>query len=129
MTGILLSKEPLEATLYLSKHCPHCQEVLGAYDQVEENFRKMGFHLKRIFWEDEPDLFLIRGIEAVPTLMMPFQRPWMGIAPIWLIELDRLSRIVGGELSLDKIQHETQQNREKAGIAHNEKWDIARQHP
>lgn len=120
--------EPLEAKLYLSRHCPHCQEVLKNFDKVRENFAQAGYIPKIIFYEDEPELFLIHGVEAVPTLMLPFQRPWGGVAPIWLIELDRFRRMVEGSVSIETIQHEAVKARAKEGITHNEKWDVALKH-
>jgi len=112
------------ARLYLSKHCPHCQEVYAHIKEVREHFRVAGFVVDLRFIEDDGREFWAHNFDAVPTLILPMLRPFKGIAPEWLISEDLVFALLSGDVSPMDVQHGTAKNRYVTGVSRNAKFEI-----
>lgn len=111
----------LSGKLYLSKLCPHCKRVFGKIDQVKKNFADLGITIN-VEFIDESIEFYTHDFDAVPTLVIPLQRPLTGIDESWLVDPDKVRKLVLGEASGDDVKHDTAKKREIAGISKSDKW-------
>lgn len=120
-SGIRYDGRKLSARLYLSKKCPHCKKLYEQIKLVRENFRKNGLDLI-VDFIDEGKEFYSHDFDSVPTLVVPFQRPFPGISHEWLVDEEKVRKIVLGEVSSEDIKHEIAKERSEHNISRSDKW-------
>lgn len=119
--GLRYDGRKLTGKLYLSKLCPHCKKVFAQIDQVKKNFAEHGIEIY-VEFIDESKEFYAHDFDSVPTLVIPFQRPFTAIGEAWLVDPDKVRKLVLGEVTADEMKHETAKEREQKGIPRSEKW-------
>lgn len=115
------TKRKLFGKLYLSKICQHCKRVFEHIDVVKKNFADFGIQIN-VEFIDESTEFFAHDFDSVPTLIIPLQRPLTGIDESWLIEPDRVRKIILGEASGEEVNHNTAKKRRMDGITKSDKW-------
>lgn len=116
-----VKKNPGIIILYLSRRCPHCQEVLEEIDKVKANYS--GWEDFHISFVEEDYTFLCYGFEEVPTLLIPLRRPYEGIAKKYLVDENLSKLIINGRISPKNAKHEIASERRLKDIIENKHLD------